>query len=542
MKFNLKFINIFLLIMSLSIISGCGADGIGGTGYPVPSLDALYDGESGETVISGYSIPLTDNGYINFNTTVFHNQEELDVFIKKVNEQIFTITINREASEASVQETTHYALAYIVDKDVNELVFSSDIAITPIDLTGTSAAQGKLIKTDEFDLLDYFQTNAKSQSVQNLRWNSYSFDLIEPGLESISVDSVDPVADIASEEAIVNDSSGVSSTNIQEEGVDEADLIKTDGRYLYSIDKTDFSDHKIRVMDTQSETGLAEVDLISVDHGENSRWNIEGLYLHEAQDRLVALSTTITYPEYDSIVPIDSTEPVELFDDVELISIEPAYYEPPTYTTDVMFIDTTDPSATSIETSLSFDGNLVDSRRNGDTLYVILEGTSYYQYIDNDTLLDSELDEFLPSYSVNDAPKQLITVANDCYIEEGQKRLSNIVTLLAIDLNSTVPNINSECFVGPTEALYASQNALYLATTRYDYQMVNGENIYETEVTVDIHKFAYEGLNFDYRGSGEVDGHLGFNNALKSFRFSEKDGYLRVVTYDVDQWSIVLTL
>ena len=121
-----------------------------------------------------------------------------------------------------------------------------------------STAQGKLVKIEEDDLLDYFQTNAKSVSVQNLYWNSLVTEVI--ALPEIAIDAV------AVEDEAEVDSPEVSSTNLQEEGVDEADLIKTDGRYLYSVDKSNYAANNIRIMDTQSAGGLAEVsNLNSVD-------------------------------------------------------------------------------------------------------------------------------------------------------------------------------------------------------------------------------------------------------------------------------------
>jgi hypothetical protein len=35
----------------------------------------------------------------------------------------------------------------------------------------------------------------------------------------------------------------------------------------------------------------------------------------------------------------------------------------------------------------------------------------------------------------------------------------------------------------------------------------------------------------DYRGSGQVEGHLGWDQNRKSFRFGEQNGYLRVITF-----------
>jgi len=204
-----------------------------------------------------------------------------------------------------------------------------------------------------------------------------------------------------------------------------------------------------------------------------------------------------------------------------------------------MFVDVTDPSAASITTKLSFEGQLIDSRRNGNTLYLVLRNYPNYQYVDDETLATSTNTDFLPRYSVGDSSSQLLTPPEDCFVEEDQQGTADIITLVAVNLTSTTPQIKSHCYVGSAEAIYASPNALYLATTRWNYQAINGFAQYDNEITTDIHKFAYDGLNFEYRGSGEVDGHLGFRQGSKSFRFSEYDGLLRVVTFDEDQWNFL---
>ncbi len=45
----------------------------------------------------------------------------------------------------------------------------------------------------------------------------------------------DPVLEGGDDAATMSDAAEATGTNVQEEGVDEADLIKTDGRYAYAI-------------------------------------------------------------------------------------------------------------------------------------------------------------------------------------------------------------------------------------------------------------------------------------------------------------------
>jgi hypothetical protein len=46
-------------------------------------------------------------------------------------------------------------------------------------------------------------------------------------------------------------------------------------------------------------------------------------------------------------------------------------------------------------------------------------------------------------------------------------------------------------------------------------------------------------MEVDYRGSAEVRGHLGHQQDRKSFRFSEHNGFLRVVTFSPAQWPTI---
>jgi hypothetical protein len=55
--------------------------------------------------------------------------------------------------------------------------------------------------------------------------------------------------------------------------------------------------------------------------------------------------------------------------------------------------------------------------------------------------------------------------------------------------------------------------------------------VYPSTMSTDIHKFELVAGDVAYRGSGEVTGHLGWDNDRKSYRMSEHNGDLRVLTY-----------
>lgn len=291
----------------------------------------------------------------------------------------------------------------------------------------------------------------------------------------------------------------------------------------------------IRIMDTQGTQGITEINNLSADKDES--WNISGLYLHDTEDRLIALSSG------------NQNFYTNWFNSFYFAAQE----------TEVVLIDIEDPANATVENKLHFDGQLIDSRRNGDTLYMVLRHFPNYQYVDDIKLASTTTESFLPNYHLNDDKEQPISRPENCYIEDGTadsgdgengetedarsiRATSDIITLVAIDLTSATPRINSQCYVGSAEAIYASQNALYLATTRWDYGVRNGIASYNSSITTDIHKFNYEGLDFDYRGSGEVNGHLGFKQDSKSFRFSEHEGALRVITFDEEQWGAIFPL
>ncbi len=332
---------------------------------------------------------------------------------------------------------------------------------------------------------------------------------------------------MAATSAAADTSKSVSSTNTQETNVDEADRIKTDSTYLYTT-ATDQPNVRIFKTNDASNTLVKDLPL-----GNDSNTRLSGLYLDGA--KLAALA-----------------------EEQQMYGIWSRWFIPSFWQnqqSQMYLLNVANPENPTQTAKLTVDGQVISSRRIGSTLYVAtrhsptLTGLVQYPTTEteaaaNRTLINNAtLADFLPDYQLNGGSKNEIFSGDDCFMTQYTDKKSyqtSIVSLLAIDMNSATPTPQGKCFAGDTETLYASTDAIYLATTQYNYDApvsTDGNTAtsiaYQPNITTDLHKFSLaNGIN--YRGSGRVDGHLGWQQEQKPFRMSEYNDVLRVITYTGD--------
>ncbi len=369
---------------------------------------------------------------------------------------------------------------------------------------------GRLVRTDSAGLVAYFR------------------DALRSGDGDVGSDAVvlaEAVGAGASQR-------GVSTTNLQVAGVDEADLIKTtsDGRVLYALDNrgdfaypagpssvdgsgvssADTPRSAIRVMAVADDGGLSVLADIGMD---DPALQQQGLYLSERLQRLMVIDQAAGA--------------------VHANWFRPWYFIQ--QRTRLRFVDVSEPARATVVRTIGFDGALVASRRVGEVVYLVLRhhpdpSVAVEDPAGADTLTPEAL---LPRYRIDGVDRGLLVTPADCYLNrDTAQRWADVITIVAVDLTSDGDHLAAQCYVGASEALYASTSALYLASTRHPYRVLADGIVYEPEVTTDIHRFDFDRLAIAYRGSAEVEGHLGWRQDQKSFRFSESaDGHLRVVTY-----------
>jgi hypothetical protein len=310
--------------------------------------------------------------------------------------------------------------------------------------------------------------------------------------------------------------SSYSTTNVQEEGVDESDLVKTDGTWLYSLSGT-----TMVVSRAWPVADAAMVATVAID-GQPS-----GLYLYG--DLLVVESTVWNTPEPRSgVAPTRSTQSGRTL---------------------VTLVDVSEPEAPTVLRETYAAGALVESRRVGQHLYVVTyQDLSVTVQASNAREAEKAVEasvarDWLPWLADNKARttgdwETSEDVACDCVDVYASDREggSYLVSVLGLDLDDPDASFEGSAVVGAADTVYASSGALYVAASEYEEGPF--PSIDSTLQTV-VHKFDLDGESGkpQYAASAKVLGVL-----EDRFGLSEYDNVLRLATTEwQDESSAVVT-
>lgn len=346
-------------------------------------------------------------------------------------------------------------------------------------------------------------------------------------------------SDFSAATSTAADSTLVSQTNLQEIGVDEADRIKTDGQQLYVLEscKADAPKQCISSYDIQASPAKNSL-LQKIEVGESLARNA-GLYLANIDDKKQLI--------YHS----DSSNG-GMFNFWRY----PYFWQ--NINTQIKIVDISQPDQMQTGIHITMDTSILSTRLIDGVLYVVTRKNPYFSLpnvgeidaVEETTASDfsptvpddQTLESLLPTISFNNGEDPVPVVqAKDCYIPaqvSGKPVDNTIITITAIPLDNPQAHY-STCIAGSVDTFYMSTKALYLATSRYPSVMIGNELEFqpeEVEMTTEIHKFALEKGQLDYRGSGSVQGHLGWNADKQAFRMGEYKGVLRVATSHGNAW------
>ncbi len=332
----------------------------------------------------------------------------------------------------------------------------------------------------------------------------------------------------------VSPNSGVAyaGTTVQEQGVDEADWVKTDGSQLFALRREGYDNSalprgavttaRLTVQSRLSDGQLSEERSLEL----KDRINVSGMYLSTQAQNLAVLSQNI-----NAINPIGRPEGF----------VPEPYLEPYQVVLDVVPSQTT--ITLTIAQTLKIDGQLVASRLIGKHLYLVTQWSpnlsAYYQTTPQGTTVNTAklgsltYAEILPKMQQGTQSPQPLLAETDCYVQDKNAAPNvQLTSITAIDLSTPDLKKESKCFAGGASALYMSAQSIYLSSSRYySYPADSSVPIFRGQESTDIHKFSLNGATVTYKGSGEVPGHLGWDAAKASYRMSEHEGDLRVVSY-----------
>ena len=277
--------------------------------------------------------------------------------------------------------------------------------------------------------------------------------------------------------------SDYSTTNTQEENVDEADIVKTDGEYIYYV-----SNNKVFIVKADNLEVVSEIYLST----EKETLRISEIYIKENKLVILGNGYLLQEPEISS----ENTE-----DSVRVNSIGDAK---------AFVFDIEDKTNPEKLREVSLEGRYMDSRMVEDNLYLISRKTAYwYDGVEDYTILPALGD------SVTSNEIKRVDCTDIIYFEGTDD--SSFMIVGGFNINSD-EEVSVETFFGAGEQIYASENNLYLTQTNYE------DYVYNTT----IYKFKLNNSRIELLAKGTVNG-----NVNDQFSMDEYDGNLRIATTSV---------
>jgi uncharacterized secreted protein with C-terminal beta-propeller domain len=319
-----------------------------------------------------------------------------------------------------------------------------------------------------------------------------------------------------------------SATNTQVEGVDEADIVKTDGTYIYHVNGR-------RVVITQA-VPAAGMNVSSVIEFADETFHPNEIY---ADGRYLIVVGTSYY------APIMESAPaVQEFAQPALTKkLLPTRHDP---VVRAIVYDVSDKSSPKKVREAELDGSYVASRKIGSSLYLITNkyaGFSYILRTDKTSGDASEAETAAPKFKDSILSDEAIPI--DYPVIRYFPGSPEAAYMLVAGLNLDRPDqpINVSAYLGSGQHIYASESNLYAAVTKYapvfadpSTQEVSPDNAGTslerkallprryTQKTA-IYKFRLEQGTTKFVAEGEVPG-----TVLNQFSMDEFNGIFRIAT------------
>lgn len=307
-----------------------------------------------------------------------------------------------------------------------------------------------------------------------------------------------------------------STTNVQERGVDEPDILKTDGKRVFAI-------------------ASGRVFVLNATDGKPERK--AELDVKLAQSMLLRGDRLVVFSAHNTQGIRGDGQPV------------PAIVEGPFMPgnsvgakTTISVFDVRDVAAPKKLRSVEIDGAFVDARMVGSVVRSVTEWTPEVKIpspiYENGNISESSkqaLRESIASSHLQDWIPQMRLLRGDGSQERAGELVScdrlarpstfsgiNTVGVMSFDLAADEFDAPSEGVVAGGERVYANEKNVYITSAEWKPD--------QGSTTTSIHKFSVApgdktGLSMTYRGSGAVEGEL-----LNSYAMSERDGILRIAS------------
>ena len=308
-----------------------------------------------------------------------------------------------------------------------------------------------------------------------------------------------------------------STTNNQVEGIEEGDIVVTDGQFIYST-----YDNNIVITDARDPKNMKQVSKINLDQ-----------YSYPMQLMLHDNMLIVIKDQY-----------------VEMKESKMPYTEGTSLTT-AAFYNVEDPANPTLIREVGQDGYMSGVRKYNDTLYIITNKTPNYWILADTPVENVELRPY--TYDSENDEKIAPMEIDQLTILPGATE-PNYTIISAIDLNNFQnKKVETKGFLGGSSSLYMSYNAIYLTANKYEMpttfeveedadskisgdvstSLVRDMIIAPISTNTDIYKFTINGTDIAFAASTSIEG-----TVLNQFSMDEYDGHFRIAVTEGQSWGV----
>jgi inhibitor of cysteine peptidase len=276
-----------------------------------------------------------------------------------------------------------------------------------------------------------------------------------------------------------------STTNIQVAGVDEADIVKTDGRYIYVASNANFnsaSQNNVYIVkaDPTDPRVIAKIPL-------GNETYVAGLFLSQDGNKLVVIGS-----QYQ-VYALGAPQP-------EIAMIYPYYSSVNTFIT---VYDVSEKAMPVLARNLTLSGSYFNSRMIGNYVYAVVSQPAYI------------LQDAVPLPQVYQDAKASVIAPERIYYANSVDNYYTFTTFIGLNiLDDAQQPTNMTVMMGGTSAMYVSMDNIYVTySTWNDGQYTS------------IYRVRVNGGELSFEAEGSVPGYV-----LNQYSMDEYNGYFRVAT------------
>ncbi len=302
-----------------------------------------------------------------------------------------------------------------------------------------------------------------------------------------------------------------SATNVQEAGVDEPDIVKSDGSHIFAVAR-----NKLYAVDARAAKPRL-LGSLALPQGSTSQ-----LLLYKS--RVLVLTSAGVLPG----------PPVARAGVFPLLPTKTVLTE----------VDAHNPAAMQVLRTLTVDGSYLTARQVGAAARVVIASTPRFPPIggvspmpSREAIASSGLQTWLPSAVLKDRRSGRTTTRSlvQCRAVQRPTRFSGVglVTILTVDLTRGLPPVDSDALMMGSGTVYGSADALYLASQSwFAIPLAGAVRPQPTGITTEIDKVnTSQPDTTSYEASGTVSGFL-----LNQWSLSAYKGNLRVASTELPPW------